>query len=382
MPEPQKVLIIYPYITEDIFKILKKFSGIDNKIQFLCILPSNYKKSIYLTDDINFDVLNLPKNIKLERCYFIFRKNKNPIINPFSLFYFLTKFRPNKILLLDEAFSPNALIISLMRSLFHFEVYFYSFENVIKKLNLFKKLAIAIIKKNIKYGFVCNKEALEVFKANNYFPIVKQVWWGVDTELFSQDIGLNEKIKIKKSLGINKEQKVIGYIGRFIEEKGIKDLIEVFKLLDNNIVLIFIGDGPLKIYLEQMKDYFIIQDKKIIILPPQNRSNLAKYYKIIDVLILPSKTTNFWKEQYGRVLIEAMASGVSVVGSNSGAIPEIIDNVGSIFTEGNINALKEAILYELNNRNEDQVIKLKERSNLGSIDNFAKEIISFIKENE
>ena len=95
---------------------------------------------------------------------------------------------------------------------------------------------------------------------------------------------------------------------------------------------------------------------------------------------MPSKTTKFWKEQYGRVLIEAMASGVSVVGSSSGAIPEVIGDVGSIFPEGDIVKLKEAIEYELAHKTSEKIIKLKERAKLGSIDNFVKEIINFIKE--
>jgi len=61
------------------------------------------------------------------------------------------------------------------------------------------------------------------------------------------------------------------------------------------------------------------------------------------VLVLPSLTTATWKEQLGRVLIEAMACGTPVIGSSSGAIPEVIDDSGLVFQERNIDALKRAI---------------------------------------
>ncbi|MGC9047011.1 MAG: glycosyltransferase, partial [Minisyncoccia bacterium] len=164
--------------------------------------------------------------------------------------------------------------------------------------------------------------------------------------------------------------------GRFIEEKGIRDLIKAFKNLDIDSVLIFIGDGPEKLYLEKVQKEI---NKKIIILSPQNRKNLVKYYNIMDVLVLPSRTTEFWKEQYGRVLIEAMASGVSVVGSSSGAIPEVIGDVGSIFTEGDIDNLKRLIEYEFNNKTKEKIKKLKERAKMGSDDYFVRGIMDFIK---
>ena len=62
--------------------------------------------------------------------------------------------------------------------------------------------------------------------------------------------------------------------------------------------------------------------------------------------MLPSRTTPSWKEQFGRVLIEALASGVAVIGSNSGQIPHLIEETGGglVFEEGDANALVRQIL--------------------------------------
>jgi glycosyltransferase involved in cell wall biosynthesis len=64
------------------------------------------------------------------------------------------------------------------------------------------------------------------------------------------------------------------------------------------------------------------------------------YLACMDALVLPSRTTPSWAEQFGHVLIEAMAAGVPVVGSSSGAIPEVIGEAGLVFPEGDAAALR------------------------------------------
>ena len=73
----------------------------------------------------------------------------------------------------------------------------------------------------------------------------------------------------------------------------------------------------------------------------------------MDVLVLPSLTTEKWKEQFGRVLIEAMSAKIPVIGSNSGAIPEVISDCGYIFEEGNINQLQKCILNVITTNSKD-----------------------------
>jgi glycosyltransferase involved in cell wall biosynthesis len=59
----------------------------------------------------------------------------------------------------------------------------------------------------------------------------------------------------------------------------------------------------------------------------------------LDVLVLPSVSRPNWTEQFGRILVEAMACGVPVIGSSSGEIPEVIGQAGLIFPEGDASAL-------------------------------------------
>ena len=73
------------------------------------------------------------------------------------------------------------------------------------------------------------------------------------------------------------------------------------------------------------------------------------YYRSLDVLVLPSRSRSNWKEQFGRVLIEAMASQVPVIGSNSGEIPNVIGDAGLVFPENDapaLSALIEGLIWD------------------------------------
>ena len=72
-------------------------------------------------------------------------------------------------------------------------------------------------------------------------------------------------------------------------------------------------------------------------------TNLPAEYHKLDALVLPSLTRPNWKEQFGRVMVEAMAGGVPVLGSDSGAIPGVIGEAGLILPEGDVEALASAL---------------------------------------
>jgi len=66
---------------------------------------------------------------------------------------------------------------------------------------------------------------------------------------------------------------------------------------------------------------------------------LPQYLNCLDLGIVPSLTTRRWKEQFGRVLVEFMSCEVPVIGSNSGAIPEVLGDAGWIFPENDLQEL-------------------------------------------
>ncbi len=171
---------------------------------------------------------------------------------------------------------------------------------------------------------------------------------GVDLNKFKVQ---NLKFKIEK------KQTTILFVGRLVEEKGIMDLYEGYKKIQNskfktqnyNLNLKIVGDGYLKkklrkkINRDRLNNFCSIEQKSY--------EEMPQVYRDSDVLVVPSKTTKTWEEQYGMVLIEAMASGLPIVAYDSGAISEVLGGVGLLVREGDVNELAKAIVQLIENKN-------------------------------
>ncbi|HQQ00715.1 MAG TPA: glycosyltransferase family 4 protein [bacterium] len=130
----------------------------------------------------------------------------------------------------------------------------------------------------------------------------------------------------------------IGYVGRFVPEKGIDLLISALATRSGNTRLVLVGDGPARDSLQKLSNTLGIANR-IEWIGPVPPGQLPNIYRNMDILVLPSRTMPNWQEQFGRVLVEAMACGVPVVGSDCGAIPEVIGDAGLIFPECDREAL-------------------------------------------
>lgn len=144
---------------------------------------------------------------------------------------------------------------------------------------------------------------------------------GYNHKTFIQNtFGVNGKFfnaKIKKSNGILK----VIYVGLLEEYKGVKFLVESVNKLEG-LSLDIVGDGSQFHYLKS------ISSANIEFHGYLEYSEALELMKSSDVLVLPSIPCNGYLEQFGRVLIEAMASGLCVIGSNIGGIGNVINDSG------------------------------------------------------
>jgi glycosyltransferase involved in cell wall biosynthesis len=132
------------------------------------------------------------------------------------------------------------------------------------------------------------------------------------------------------------------FVGRLVEEKGVFDLLKAINQLRiTNYKLKIVGDGPLKNDLIGWIQRNGLQKK--IFVNQQKYEDMLEVYRQADIFILPSKHTKTWEEQYGMVLVEAMASGLPIIAYDSGAIREVISDVGLLVKEGDINQLCKAL---------------------------------------
>jgi glycosyltransferase involved in cell wall biosynthesis len=166
---------------------------------------------------------------------------------------------------------------------------------------------------------------------------LERIFWGVPTEIFQP---LN-KSTIKKELGFDHEY-LVGFVGRLVEHKGLMVLLAAMRRFPARVHCLIVGNGPMRAELELWSGLPDLRGR-IHLRDVVEPETLVQYMNCMDVITLPSLTTAHWKEQYGRVIAEAMACGVPVVGSDSGAIPEVIGSSGLVVPEGDPVALGDAL---------------------------------------
>ncbi|MBD3291875.1 MAG: glycosyltransferase [Armatimonadia bacterium] len=162
----------------------------------------------------------------------------------------------------------------------------------------------------------------------------------VDTDLFQP----LDRSDLKRELGL--QGTVIGYLGRLTPEKGLDDLREAADILwadGADISVLLVGGGAMSDDLREWSREH--PPGRVVLTGPVPHSAARDYVNVFDILAVPSRTMPNWEEQFGRVLVEAPASEVPVVGSNSGNIPNLVEELqsGRIFAERDPQALADAI---------------------------------------
>ena len=127
----------------------------------------------------------------------------------------------------------------------------------------------------------------------------------------------------------------IGFVGRLVKEKGIIDLLKAAAGLEDDTSLLIVGNGPLEREIKKFARKFNMKGR-LIIKSGCQREEVPQYLSAMDLLVVPSLSTRHWKEQFGRIIIEAWGCLVPVIGSSSGHIPGLIGPAGLVFEEGDI----------------------------------------------
>jgi len=152
----------------------------------------------------------------------------------------------------------------------------------------------------------------------------------------------NEIEKIRKNF---ENKKIVLFVGRLVKYKGVEYLIKAFNEIKNpEIVLLIIGDGPLRKYLENLAS-----NKNIKFLGKVE--NLNPYYALCDIFVLPSITR---QEAFGLVLVEAMFFGKPCITTDiDSGMKYVVDygNAGILVKEKNVDKLRDAIIKLIENEN-------------------------------
>ncbi len=147
--------------------------------------------------------------------------------------------------------------------------------------------------------------------------------------------------QVRRELGLSGV--VLGFAGRLIPEKGVLDLAEALAGL-GHLTWTFpvIGRGPLAEALTLRFRAAALHDR-LRLVNDADHQRVGVLLTALDVLVLPSYATADWAEQFGHVLIEAMAAGCPVVGTDSGEIPHVIGDAGIVVPERDVGKLRAAV---------------------------------------
>lgn len=213
-----------------------------------------------------------------------------------------------------------------------------TFQNVKKRypppFNLLEREAMKRADAWIAFGHTVEQNLIKQTRYNNRPHRV--IALGVDTKFFKPDAA--GRSQIRRRLGwddVAVGAPVVGYLGRFVPEKGLKQLMDALDEVKTKWRALFVGGGAMEKELRRWSDHY---GEQVKIVAGVTHDEVPHYLNAMDVLCAPSQTTPQWREQLGRMLIEAFACGVPVVASDSGEIPFVVEDAGIIVAEADTKA--------------------------------------------
>lgn len=214
---------------------------------------------------------------------------------------------------------------------------FFSWQNLNRRYPFPFSAIESYVLRRADYALCGNHDAEKVWRAKGYCgPAAVIPQFGVDETLYSFP-----HLPASSPAGRGGAF-TIAYAGRFVPEKGVDILIRAAARLECDYRLTLVGAGPRQNALVQLAAECGVGNR-LTIHPWMPSTEFPDFLHSIDALVLPSVTQSNWKEQFGRVLVEAMACGVPVVGSTCGEIPNVIGEAGLIVPEGDVDALADAL---------------------------------------
>jgi glycosyltransferase involved in cell wall biosynthesis len=190
--------------------------------------------------------------------------------------------------------------------------------------------------------YPCSRQAASVARGKGFAGHIDVLPLGYDDAVFHPG-----------EQSLNTDEIVLLFAGRLVREKGIDDALRVLARVHATrpARLVVSGAGRAEADARELAASLGVGDR-VEWRRWQSEHELARAYRDVHVLLVPSRATHTWTEQFGRVIVEAQASGAVVAGYATGAIPEVAADAGVLAAAGNVAALGNAVVQLISNTSE------------------------------
>jgi len=154
---------------------------------------------------------------------------------------------------------------------------------------------------------------------------------GVDVERFRPDAAARRAMLDR--LGWSASDRVVGFLGRFVPQKGIALLLSALGSTNTPWRAAFVGGGPME---GELRAFAEKHRGRVHIETTARHDEVPGWLNAMTILCAPSQASPRWREQFGRMLIEAMACGVPILASDTGEIPHVIGDAGVVVPERDV----------------------------------------------
>jgi glycosyltransferase involved in cell wall biosynthesis len=340
--EPVRLLVIgHSYITRFAQAKYEALVRLHPDVSVQAIVPSRWSGLREFTAeeraDERFRVTALPVAFQGWGSRYVFTSPR--------LISLLREFRPNVVQVEHE---PVALVLLQLNLAFAAlrqrpKIVLFSWEDIRASRNLAMGLASRGIERfnvaRLSHAIPGNDDAIGVLRAKGFCgPMTQLPQVGIDPDEFRP--GREDALRAELGLG---QSFVFGFAGRIVREKGMLTLARALSQIgDRDWKLLLVGAGDALADVRRVLDGAGLGER-LRHVPAVPHLELPQYYGCMDAFVLASETTPRWKEQFGHVLLQAMACGVPIVASSSGYIPKVVGDAGLIFEEANAGALAGAL---------------------------------------
>ncbi len=256
----------------------------------------------------------------------------------FHLFFFpqlgrlLDRYRPDLVHVDEEPYNLATFMAMAQARRRHIPSLFFTWQNLNRRYPVPFSWMERYAYSAASWAIAGTEAAERVLRAKGYrgpASVIPQ--FGIDPERFAPAAGPRPDRPF-----------TIGFVGRLVEEKGIELLVDACATLTEDYRLEIIGDGPARASIAaRIARHGLEQRARLV--GAVRSAEVPGSLRALDALVLPSLSRPNWTEQFGRILVEAMASAVPVVGSTCGEIPAVIGDAGLVFPEGDVGALASAL---------------------------------------